>query len=126
MDFNSKQNLFTLLSRGLKKKCPRCGEGDLYFGWNKFQESCPVCAFEFKKREGDCWAFLYITTAGLTGFLALIMILTHPPQIWQGQIAVGFAAVFLIVLTVPYRKGVALAVDYWLFPTGVDENSPEN
>ena len=52
------------------------------------------------------------TTAGFTGFIIIAMLLLQPDNIWLARAIVLVAAVLFIVLTLPYRKGLALAVDY--------------
>jgi uncharacterized protein (DUF983 family) len=103
--------LATLL-RGLRRRCPRCGEGPLFRGWNRLRESCPVCGLRYEERSGDTWFFMYMTTAGLTGVLVVLMFLVHPRVVWLGQLAVLAAAIVVIGLSIPYRKGVAVALDY--------------
>ena len=105
--------LQTLL-RGLRQRCPRCGKAPLFAGWNRLHETCPVCGLEFERRVGDTWFFMYMTTAGLTGSLVVAMFLIRPRVIWVGQILVALAAVAIIGLTLPHRKGLAVAIDYWI------------
>ena len=100
------------LRRGLRQRCPRCGEGSLFLAWNRLRESCPVCGLPFERHTGDTWFFMYMSTAGLTGFLVVCMFLLRPRIVWLGQVAVAAAALVTIVLTLPYRKGVAVALDY--------------
>jgi uncharacterized protein (DUF983 family) len=98
--------------RGLRRRCPRCGLGPLFRGWNRLRESCPVCGLRYEERSGDTWFFMYMTTAGLTGVLVVVMFLVRPRVVWLGQLAVLAAAVVVIGLSLPYRKGVAVALDY--------------
>jgi uncharacterized protein (DUF983 family) len=100
------------LRRGFRRRCPRCGEGALFHGWNKLNESCPVCGLLYERRTGDTWFFMYMTTAGLTGVLVVSMFILRPKVVWAGQIAIGVAALVLIVLTLPTRKGIAVALNY--------------
>jgi uncharacterized protein (DUF983 family) len=102
------------LLRGLRRRCPRCGEGPLFAGWNRLHEECPVCGLAFERRSGDTWFFMYMSTAGLTGLLVVTMFLLHPRVLWIGQLLVCLAAVALIGLSLPYRKGIAVALDYLL------------
>jgi len=102
------------LLRGLRHRCPRCGEGPLFAGWNRLHERCAVCGLAFERRSGDTWFFMYMSTAGLTGLLVVTMFLIHPRVIWIGQIVVCLVAVALIGLSLPYRKGIAVALDYLL------------
>ncbi len=103
--------LATIL-RGLRHRCPRCGLGPLFQGWNRLRESCPVCGLRYEERSGDTWFFMYMTTAGLTGVLVVVMFLVRPRVVWLGQLAILAAAVVVIGLSLPYRKGVAVALDY--------------
>src|SRR5215217_4044115 len=49
----------TALRRGLRKRCPHCGEGRLFCGW-AFFERCSVCGLVFARNPGDTWAFTII------------------------------------------------------------------
>lgn len=106
------------LLRGLRHRCPRCGEGSLFAGWNRLRERCPVCGLAFERRSGDIWFFVYMSTAGLTGLLVVAMFLLRPRVIWVGQILVCLAAIALIGLSLPYRKGIAVALDYLIGRVG--------
>jgi len=103
--------LATIL-RGLRRRCTRCGEGPLFWGWNRLRESCPVCGLPYEERSGDTWFFMYMTTAGLTGVLVVILFLVRPRIVWLGQVAVFAAAIVVIGLSLPFRKGIAVALDY--------------
>ena len=100
------------LVRGLHGRCPRCGEGALFQGWNHLHETCPDCGLRFEPRTGDTWFFMYMSTAGMTGFLVVTMFLIRPRVLWIGQAVVKVAALVLMLLSLPLRKGVAVALDY--------------
>lgn len=100
------------LARGLRKKCPRCGQGPLFEGWHRLRERCPVCGLAFEERTGDTWFFMYMTTAGMTGVLVVAMFLVRPRVLWVGQLVVALIGLALMGLSLPYRKGVAVALDY--------------
>ncbi|HYO15116.1 MAG TPA: DUF983 domain-containing protein [Thermoanaerobaculia bacterium] len=100
------------LARGLRKRCPRCGEGPLFEGWHRLRERCPVCGLAFEERTGDTWFFMYMTTAGMTGALVVAMFLIRPRVIWVGQLVVALIGLALMGLSLPYRKGIAVALDY--------------
>lgn len=117
--------LLQTLLRGLRQRCPRCGEGQLFAGWNHLHEQCPVCGLELEQRVGDTWFFMYMTTGGLTGSLVVAMFLIRPRVIWVGQIIVSLAAVAIIGLSLPHRKGMAVALDYWIEGDGGIEGDRE-
>jgi uncharacterized protein (DUF983 family) len=114
MPVRSHLSLFQALSRGLCLRCPRCGEGRLFVSWNHLAETCPVCGLEFERRLGDTWFFMYMSTAGLSGVLVVAMFLIRPRVVWVGQAIVCVAAVAVIGFSLPYRKGIAVALDYWI------------
>ena len=49
----------TALRRGLRKRCPHCGEGRLFSGWSHL-ERCSICGLVFVRNPGDTWAFTII------------------------------------------------------------------
>jgi uncharacterized protein (DUF983 family) len=49
----------TALRRGLRKRCPHCGEGRLFSGWSQL-ERCSICGLVFARNPGDTWAFTII------------------------------------------------------------------
>ena len=103
-----------ILVRGLRTRCPHCGKGRLYRGWLTLVEECSECSCEIKRREGDCWAFLYASTAVITGVFVIMMLITSVSDILIGQVLVGTAAGGLLISTLPHRKGIAIALDYVL------------
>jgi len=101
-----------VLARGLRRRCPRCGGGRLFVGWYQLAEACDQCALKYEPLEGNSYWFMYYSTAGFTGLIIIAMLLIQPENIWLARAIVLVAAVLFIVLTLPYRKGLALAVDY--------------
>ena len=53
------QLIGTALRRGLRKRCPHCGEGRLFSGWSHL-ERCSICGLVFARNPGDTWAFTII------------------------------------------------------------------
>jgi uncharacterized protein (DUF983 family) len=52
-------SIATALRRGLRKRCPHCGEGRLFSGWSQRQR-CSHCGLVFVRNPGDTWAFTII------------------------------------------------------------------
>lgn len=102
----------TVLFRGLGKRCPRCGRGRLFCRWYTLHDHCTECKLAFQSYEGDTWAFMYISTAGITGVIVVVMLLATPADTVIGRIALVAAAMVLIVGTLPTRKALGIAVDY--------------
>ena len=42
----------TVLLRGLRKRCPRCGERRIFGSWFHLIERCPNCTLRFEREQG--------------------------------------------------------------------------
>jgi len=87
-----------MLLRGVRLRCPRCGQGRLFSGFFTMRERCPQCGYVFEQEQGYFIGAIYINYAatvalGLPGFLALHaytdMSLTRQLVVW-----LGFAGLF--------------------------------
>lgn len=43
------------IRRGWSKRCPHCGKGALFIGWNKPYRHCPACGYLYERDYGDVW-----------------------------------------------------------------------
>ena len=49
-----------ILIDGLRLKCPRCGEGQMFSGMFKMRSECGNCHFKFEREAGYfCWGNVY-------------------------------------------------------------------
>ena len=101
----------TALRRGLRKRCPHCGEGRLFAGWSHL-ERCSVCGLVFVRNPGDTWAF---TIIGDRLPIAVIIVLIYF-GIGRLHRVLGLIAevvfVALGIWTTPHRWGVGIALHY--------------
>ena len=93
--------------RGVRMKCPRCGAGPIFRRWWTYTEykECPRCALPYDPR-GESLAFMYFSTAFITGLLIIAMLLTRPESLVTGRIAIVGAALGLYLVTMPIRKAL--------------------
>jgi uncharacterized protein (DUF983 family) len=99
------------LGRGLRKRCPHCGEGRLFSGWS-FLERCEVCGLVFARNPGDTWAFtIFGDRLPLAAMIALIYfgVVRSRPALGVGML-VALAAV--AIWTTPNRWGAGIALHY--------------
>jgi uncharacterized protein (DUF983 family) len=99
------------LLRGVRKRCPHCGEGALFSGWDHL-ERCQACGLVFERNAGDTWAFTILGDRLPLGALVATVYFglgrEHP---WLG-LAV-FAVIFALFLwTSPNRWGLGIALHY--------------
>jgi len=106
--------LFVILWRGLRKKCPNCGRGRIFKGWFSLNNHCSFCGCEFQQREDDTYFFMYISTGVITGIFLISMFFVFPRDFLFGKSVLLVLSIGLFVLTHPYRKGVAIAIDYFV------------
>jgi len=103
-----------VLLRGLRRRCPACGVGRLFDGFLRSRERCSECGLAFASHVGDTWAWMYLSTAGLTGVVVIGMLSLRPLDVLLGRVTLAATAILAIPLTVPWRKGLAVALNYLL------------
>jgi uncharacterized protein (DUF983 family) len=116
------------LLRGLRKRCPHCGQGRLFEGWSRHLDRCEHCGLVYERNPGDTWAFTVIgdrlpVAAGII-IVYFGLFRTNP--------ALGLAAFVvlaaLLIWTAPNRWGVGIALHYLsrvYFPDPQDPVPPE-
>ncbi len=104
--------ILSALGRGIRKRCPHCGEGPIFSGFSHHIERCPVCGLVYERNPGDTWAF---TVIGDRLPIAVIIVLIYfgvsgsHPVLGYGAIAVLGV---VLVWTAPNRWGVGIALHY--------------
>jgi uncharacterized protein (DUF983 family) len=102
-----------VLGRALRLRCPRCGEGKIFRRLITYSEytNCPRCGLHYDPR-GESLAFMYVSTAFLTGVMVVAMLLMHPESIASGRMVIIPIALALYLSTLPVRKALAIALNY--------------
>ncbi len=129
MDFQelSPTRAATLLSRGIRLRCPNCGEGRLRETWLKLKPKCPACGLRTDRGEEDffnggmMWNIVF-SEGGLLATGLLVGILTWPDVPWT-LLQWGTTALMVIVpfIFYPFSLGFWLANDIWIRPLTEDE-----
>ena len=102
------------IGRGIRERCPRCGQGRLFQAWGQLAPKCQHCGLVFEENTGDTWAFMYVSTAFLTGIFIIGMFLVKPANRWLGIGAVAILSLAAMLGTYQRRKGIAVALDFLL------------
>jgi uncharacterized protein (DUF983 family) len=107
-----RQLILTALRRGLRKRCPHCGDGPIFSGFAHHLERCPVCGLVYERNPGDTWAF---TIIGDRLPIAAIIVLVYF-GVARSHPVLGVTAILLlgglIVWTAPNRWGAGIALHY--------------
>lgn len=102
------------IARGLRCRCPRCGEGRLLQGFLTLRPYCEKCGLDFDFADaGDGPAVFVILIGGaIVVFAALIVEVVYQPPYWLH--AALWLPLVLIVTLAPLRpiKGLLIALQY--------------
>ena len=104
--------LRTVLGRGLRRRCPRCGEGELFRRWITVHDKCSVCGLVFQRDAGDTWMFLVLTDRIPLLFAIIALYFGFQTSGWAAT-SLYFIVLFVPLLaTLRERQGLALALNY--------------
>jgi len=107
-------NIYVPIGRGLRGRCPRCGEGKLFSGFLTLRKNCDRCGLDYDFADaGDGPAVFVILIGGaLVVFAALITEVVYQPPYWVH--AALWLPMILLVTLAPLRliKGVLIALQY--------------
>ena len=108
----TRETIGTVLGRGLRRRCPRCGEGPLFRRGIAFHERCSVCNLQFQRNNGDTWMFMIITDRVPMLFAIAALYFGMIATTWTGTMLFFAAVAAPIIGTIRERQGLALALDY--------------
>jgi uncharacterized protein (DUF983 family) len=102
------------IGRGLRGRCPRCGEGRLFQGFLTLRPACERCGLSYSFADaGDGPAvFVILIGGGIVVFAALMTEVIYQPPYWLH--AALWLPLILVVTLVPLRliKGLLIALQY--------------
>jgi uncharacterized protein (DUF983 family) len=113
-----------VLRRGMRGRCPRCGEGALFRRRLETFDRCSECNLLYQRDYGDTWMFMIITDRIPVLVGIALMYFGFRTTNWMATTAFFFALATPLFLTLRPRQGLALAFDYLSrvhFPDPSDE-----
>jgi len=116
----------TLVRRGLVKRCPVCGSGDLFRHWVNMAEECPRCGLHFHRSPGmwlGSWFInLCVDQAVIVIGLVVAVAVTYPDlNLWALGLVGGLVAVGLPFLFFPFSRTIWTALDLIAHPLDLDD-----
>jgi uncharacterized protein (DUF983 family) len=123
----AKRDVWTALKRGLRGRCPRCGEGKLFRAFLKVDDHCSACGQDFTPhRADDLPAYLVIVIVGhIVVPMALSIETNFAPPVWlQLSIYLPLTLILSLLLLQPV-KGAVVGIQWALRMHGFDEQNPE-
>ena len=105
----SERLLRPALLRGLRCRCPECGEGRLFGGFLKSRSACSHCGQSFEGHEADDFpAYIVILLLGhiVVSVMVSVNIAFNIPVEWQTVIWPTLTVILALVLIQPVKGGV--------------------
>jgi len=109
---NKRDRVGAVLLRGVRRRCPRCGEGPLFRRGIQFHERCPACDLLYQRNYGDTWMFTIITDRIPILFGIAASYFGYVTTSWTGAATLFVAVAAPLIATIRQRQGFALALDY--------------
>lgn len=108
-------SLKTMVWRGLKKKCPNCGEGPVFVRWLEVRDTCPKCGVKYLEDQGDLMGMMILLdrVIFLVPLVTIFCFLFPHSSPWV-YIPVTLVALFLLIITLPNRNAANLALDFYI------------
>jgi uncharacterized protein (DUF983 family) len=123
-----KRNVWTAMRRGLRGRCPKCGEGKLFRAFLKIDDHCSACGQDFTgHRADDLPAYLVIIVVGHVVVPVVLWIETNysPAVPLQLAIYMPFTLIASLLLLQPV-KGAVVGLQWAFRMHGFDENNPDH
>jgi uncharacterized protein (DUF983 family) len=104
------------MTRGLRGRCPHCGEGRLFYRYLKVSPACPACGEDLARYPSDDGPAYF--TILLVGHLIVAPLLFFP-IIWEAPALIMVPATLipltvLTLLILPRTKGAVIGLLYAL------------
>lgn len=116
------------VTRGLRRRCPRCGGGDLFEGWWTLRARCPTCNLRFEREDGYFLGAMMVAIAVVevvfgVAFVVVVAV-TYPDVPWTPLlVALVVVNVVVPVVAYPWTKTTWMGIDHAFFPTTVQEEA---
>ena len=122
-----KRDLWQAMARGLRCRCPSCGEGKIFRAFLKVADKCPACGENLiHHRADDLPAYLVIVIVGHIIVPIALWIETNyaPSMLLQLAFYLPFTLVSSLLLLQPV-KGAVVGLQWAFRMHGFDESRPE-
>lgn len=115
------------IGRGARKRCPRCGERDVWASFFELRGRCPRCGFGFEREEGywvGAMTVVILLTELLFGAMFVVgMLVTWPDVPWTALLVAGLVLNAVVpVVFYPWSKTAWLGIElFFTGPTAAEE-----
>ena len=105
------------LGRGLRLRCPECGQGRMFRRWLTALPRCSSCGILFDRGQHDFFIGAYtvnliIAELAVVAGLVIAILVTWPDVPWTPiKYSLAALAVLFPLVTYPFSKSIWLAID---------------
>ena len=116
-----------MLLRGLMRRCPLCGSGDLFTSFFMVKERCPRCNFPIHREEGHWIGAIGMNTVVSFGLLLITLVVVFALT-WDDRSGLAvFVPAFAVAGLVPIlffgpSQTLWSAIDLWMRPLEPDDD----
>ena len=117
------------LRRGLRRRCARCGERQIFDGWFHLKERCPRCGYRFQ-REAGSFTGTYLVNFAVTESLMFVVLMGYvlwrgvtgnDAPMWPVLLGCGAFAIIAPIAFYPFAASTWAAMDLLMRPLDPDE-----
>lgn len=105
-----------MLRRGLRRRCPVCGEGRIFESAFRLRRTCPACGWIIEREPGAVTGPMYLVSVLTLPFAALLFAVLWLFTDWTPgvQVAVGIPVILLFcAVALGASKGAWAAIEYF-------------
>jgi uncharacterized protein (DUF983 family) len=116
----------TMMMRGLRLRCPKCGRGRIFRGWFAMNDRCPECGRLFNRAPGYLLGSIYFnySVTAVLGIVAYLGLCLFYGKLVTGRSSLAALCVFTIVFALwffRYARSLWIAFDERWDPWPNDE-----
>ncbi|AMO73244.1 hypothetical protein AZE99_05380 [Sphingorhabdus sp. M41] len=114
---------FEAFTRGLRGRCPSCGEGKMFPRLLKPIEHCPICGQDWTAQQADDFpAYIAIILTGhILAPIIIYMINDTDFSVWTNLAIIITLALLLIAALLQPAKGAVIALQWWMGLNGFEK-----
>ena len=107
---------FQAAVRGMRGRCPRCGEGVLFPHLLKPVARCQICAQDWTPQQADDFpAYVAIIVTGhIMAPVIIAMVSETDFSMWTNLAIIIFLSLILIAVLLQPAKGAIIALQWWM------------
>jgi len=126
---SNRPTLATLLRRGLRLRCPACGEGKLFRGRFSMNDPCQNCGRKFDREPGYLLGSVYFNygvTAALVVVIYFSLYLSQTMSSRQLLVTLGVFSFLFPLWFFRYARAMWIAMDEYFDPWPNEEERRES